>query len=361
MIKQKIPCGGFYIDPEYLYFAKDENGNPIMSIIHEALVGIAGPKGDKGEPFSISKIYKSIAEMEADFDNEEVAIDSFVIIENTEHSEDNGKLYIKDVDGFDYVTDLSTGTMIPGPKGNDGVGVPKGGRIGQALMKVSDEDYVTQWVDVLFNFDLHYLYKNSIGTVIDVTNYIPLETFSHLLTILNNDHKPIIMFDGSKAIIMDLTSTSAEFQVSEIYDFDGNVFADISAFVLEVNNDKVMMEVTVKTQKSLTEELIHPVKFVTIVQNKLYNTGAKQFVLDKNLQQIESLVAAGNIVVLNYDGKSYIYSDNIRQGFHNVYGHTQTLMIGLENTADYFVDECYLFPTISATENSVVFTKIKLT
>lgn len=361
MNSSKIPCGGFYIDPEYLYFAKDENGKPIMSIIHEALVGIQGPKGDKGDPFSITKIYKTIEEMEADHANEEVPIDSFVIIEDVEHTEDNGKLYIKDVDGFDYITDLSTGVMIEGPQGNDGVGVPHGGRAGQALMKASNEDFVTQWVDVLFNFDLYYLYKNSVGTVIDVTNYISVETFNHLLTVLNNNHKPVIMFDGSKAIIMDLTASSVEFQISEIYDFDGNVFADISAFILEVNNNKVMMEVTVKTQKSLTEDPVHPVKFVTIIQNKLYNTGAKQFVLDKNLQQIESLVAAGNIVVLNYDGKSYIYSDNIRQGFHNIYGHTQTLMIGLENTADYFMDECYLFPTISATENSVVFTKIKLT
>lgn len=151
MNSSKIPCGGFYIDPAYLYFAKDENGKPIMSIIHEALVGIQGPKGDKGDPFSITKIYKTIEEMEADYDNEEVPIDSFVIIENTVHTEDNGKLYIKDVDGFDYITDLSTGVMIEGPKGNDGVGVPTGGHSDYLLVKSSDEDFATHWQDLSAN------------------------------------------------------------------------------------------------------------------------------------------------------------------------------------------------------------------
>ena len=148
MDSSKIPCGGFNIDPQYLYFEQNGDGKPTLSIIHEALTGIQGVKGDKGDPFSITKIYKSIEEMNADFDNPEVPIDSFVIIEDVVHTEDNGKLYIKDENGFDYITDLSTGVMIAGPQGNDGVGVPTGGHEGEFLVKSNDEDFATHWQNI---------------------------------------------------------------------------------------------------------------------------------------------------------------------------------------------------------------------
>lgn len=152
MNKSKIPCGGFYIDPEYLYFTLDEEGKPILSIIHEALTGIQGAKGDKGDPFTITKIYHSVSDMEADYDNPEVHIGAFVLIEDgTEDGEDNGKLYVKDEEGFDYITNLQGSQGIKGEKGNDGVGVPHEGHTGEVLVKSSEEDYATHWQDISDN------------------------------------------------------------------------------------------------------------------------------------------------------------------------------------------------------------------
>lgn len=146
----KISCGGFYLDEEIFEIVNIE-GKPTLHVKRDVLTGVQGAKGDKGDPFSITKIYTSIEAMNADFDNPDVPIDSFVIIEDVEHTEDNGKLYIKDIAGFDYITDLSTGVMIEGPQGNDGVGVPHGGNIGEFLVKTTEEDYATHWQDISGN------------------------------------------------------------------------------------------------------------------------------------------------------------------------------------------------------------------
>lgn len=147
-----IPCGGFFVDDRLFYFEIDEEtGKPVLHASEDAIRGVQGPKGDKGDPFSISKIYSSIEAMNADFDNPEVEPDAFVIIEDETYTEDNGKLYIKGETHFQYITDLSTGTMIEGPQGDAGVGVPNGGNANEVLMKSSSEDYATHWQDISGN------------------------------------------------------------------------------------------------------------------------------------------------------------------------------------------------------------------
>lgn len=143
---EKIPCGGFYIDDRVFYF-KNQNGKPILCASEDAIRGVQGAKGDKGDPFTIDKIYSSISEMEADHDNELIPMGSFVLIENEDNPQDtdNGKLYIKDVHGFDYVTNLSGAQGLKGEKGDTGNGVPSAGHKGQLLVKSSDEDYATHW------------------------------------------------------------------------------------------------------------------------------------------------------------------------------------------------------------------------
>lgn len=52
-------------------------------------------------------------------------------------------------------TTLSDGTTLPGgtiktiqgEKGKDGISVPKGGQVGQVLVKKSENDYDTEWKD----------------------------------------------------------------------------------------------------------------------------------------------------------------------------------------------------------------------
>lgn len=81
-----------------------------------------GSKGDTGEPFRITKVYASIGDMNADYDNEEVNIGNFVIIEtgNVDHP-DNSKLYVKTNSGYSFITDLSGSQGITGPQGKSAI------------------------------------------------------------------------------------------------------------------------------------------------------------------------------------------------------------------------------------------------
>lgn len=98
--------------------------------------GIQGPKGDtgktgprgpqgiqgpQGKPFAIKKIYSSINEMNSDYNNKDVAIGEFVLINNNNiNDEDNSKLFVKTDTKFKFLTDLSGAQGIQGPKGDTG-------------------------------------------------------------------------------------------------------------------------------------------------------------------------------------------------------------------------------------------------
>lgn len=75
------------------------------------------PTGIKaiGDPFEIKKTYKSIAEMEADYDNPIIGVGQFVWI-NTGNVEDpdDSKLFLKGTDGWILVGDLSGNQGIQG-------------------------------------------------------------------------------------------------------------------------------------------------------------------------------------------------------------------------------------------------------
>lgn len=83
--------------------------------------GPEGPKGDIGAPFAIAKIYPSVAEMEAGFATDGVAVGGFVLIEtgNVDDAE-NARLYVKTETEYSYLTDLSGAQGIQGPQGERG-------------------------------------------------------------------------------------------------------------------------------------------------------------------------------------------------------------------------------------------------
>ena len=105
----------------------DENSNAIVTnsgTNTDAILNFTipkGSKGDTGEPFRITKVYASIGDMNTDYNNEEVNIGNFVIIEtgNVDHP-DNSKLYVKTNNGYSFITDLSGSQGITGPKGPKG-------------------------------------------------------------------------------------------------------------------------------------------------------------------------------------------------------------------------------------------------
>ena len=89
--------------------------------------GPKGEKGDNGAPFAIKKIYVSVDAMVADFDNPDVAVNEFVLINaDNVDDEDNAKLFIKEEDGFTLITDLSGAQGIQGPQGIQGEVGPAG-------------------------------------------------------------------------------------------------------------------------------------------------------------------------------------------------------------------------------------------
>lgn len=72
-----------------------------------------------GKPFKISKVYSSIGEMNSDIDN--ISSYSFVMIHTgSVEDEDTGKLYMKDMEDFMFITDLSGVQGIQGVKGEKG-------------------------------------------------------------------------------------------------------------------------------------------------------------------------------------------------------------------------------------------------
>lgn len=120
------------------------NPNPINIKGPQGDQGIQGEKGDKGdtgEPFRITKVYASIGDMNADYDNEEVNIGNFVIIEtgNVDHP-DNSKLYVKTNNGYSFITDLSGSQGITGPQG------PKG-EVGYYFTPNVDSNGLLSWVN----------------------------------------------------------------------------------------------------------------------------------------------------------------------------------------------------------------------
>lgn len=84
--------------------------------------GGQGEKGEQGNPFAIKKSYVSIIEMNADFVNNNVNENEFVIINTIDmNHEDNAKLFIKGETEFQLVTDLSGAQGIQGPQGVQGI------------------------------------------------------------------------------------------------------------------------------------------------------------------------------------------------------------------------------------------------
>ena len=96
---------------------KGEQGDPGS----QGPQGEPGPKGDSGEPFQIRKIYSSVDEMEADYNNPGIEEGDFVLINTDDVSDpDNAKLYVKGPTGWQFVTDLSGAQGIQGPQGTPG-------------------------------------------------------------------------------------------------------------------------------------------------------------------------------------------------------------------------------------------------
>lgn len=135
--------GNGIIDVEFVGFT--ENGDTEYKLIldngNKTEHTFISPKGQKGEPFRIVKVYRSILEMQSDIDNPEIQIGYMVAIDTgSVEDEDTGKLFVKSDEGFSYLLDLSGATGIQGPEGPKGRDGKDGLSIKEVVPNGTDEN-----------------------------------------------------------------------------------------------------------------------------------------------------------------------------------------------------------------------------
>ena len=81
----------------------------------QGIQGLQGVKGDTGNGFSLTKVYPSVADMEADYNNSEVPENAFVLINSQDT--DNGKLFVKTDSSYQFQAQLAG---VKGDKGDTG-------------------------------------------------------------------------------------------------------------------------------------------------------------------------------------------------------------------------------------------------
>jgi len=125
-----------------------ETSNGITVLDFTLPIGPEGPQGPAGKGFSISKVYSSVQEMMDDWANPAVSIGDFVLVSTQDiQDEDNAKLFVKTVDGFGFITDLSGATGIAGEGATITIGTVKYG----ANASVTNTGSETH---AIFNFEL---------------------------------------------------------------------------------------------------------------------------------------------------------------------------------------------------------------
>lgn len=181
---------------------------------------IPGPKGDKGDPFSIAKIYSSILEMNQDYDNPTVAEGSFVLINTNNISDpDNAKLYVKGKFVYEYVTDMSGATGIQGPQGEPGKdGLTTSIKIGSntysqigGIITIPSSLFVDPSIyknsEIIYN-GKSALTSTSSGTVILGSTQYQLSGITANKTIELNINGKVIKWDGTNLLTENTQDTS---------------------------------------------------------------------------------------------------------------------------------------------------------
>lgn len=83
--------------------------------------GPMGPQGIQGKAFAISKIYSSVASLNADTNPSGISAGEFAVISTgSANDEDNAKLFLWTGSGWTYITDLSGADGMQGPQGPTG-------------------------------------------------------------------------------------------------------------------------------------------------------------------------------------------------------------------------------------------------
>ena len=112
----------------------------------QGVQGIQGERGERGSPFSIYRTFRTKEQLEADRTVQEGGM-AVVASNNPDTDEDNGRLYVRTAEGWDFLLDLSGVKGIQGPAGERGpqgiqgpagVGVPQRLTLSENTLTLSD-------------------------------------------------------------------------------------------------------------------------------------------------------------------------------------------------------------------------------
>nr|DAD57909.1 MAG TPA: nucleoid-associated protein [Bacteriophage sp.] len=112
----------------------------------QGVQGIQGERGERGSPFSIYRTFKTKEQLKAYTGIPEGGM-AVVASDNPDTDEDNGRLYVRTAEGWDFLLDLSGVKGIQGPAGERGpqgiqgpagVGVPQKLTLSENTLTLSD-------------------------------------------------------------------------------------------------------------------------------------------------------------------------------------------------------------------------------
>lgn len=96
------------------------DGKIVLNLtLPRGIQGTRGIQGERGEGFSIKKVYTSVEEMNNGFKSDGLPEGSFVLVRSKDESlEDYGKLYVKGE--YEYIFEVDMSVSIKGDKGDPG-------------------------------------------------------------------------------------------------------------------------------------------------------------------------------------------------------------------------------------------------
>lgn len=112
----------------------------------QGVQGIQGERGERGSPFSIHRTFRTKEQLEADRTVQEGGM-AVVASNDPDTDEDNGRLYVRTAEGWDFLLDLSGVKGIQGPAGERGpqgiqgpagVGIPQRLTLSENTLTLSD-------------------------------------------------------------------------------------------------------------------------------------------------------------------------------------------------------------------------------
>jgi hypothetical protein len=156
--------------------------------------GEKGDKGDRGltgKGFSISRIYNSVAEMNASAATDGYSVGDFVLVTSDVEDEDNAKLFVKDTaSSYKFLTDMSGATGI------QGVGIE---RIEFKEFDTADDGRVIDWYTIVLTNGDHYEFPvhNGLDATANTDDFVKKTDICDGLSFAGVKDKPLSAHQGA--------------------------------------------------------------------------------------------------------------------------------------------------------------------